>query len=249
MTPRLIAVPAATTARAVRAASRAVIVPLLLVAGIGPAGVAAAPGDASSSATPSAPRPASSPAAGTRPTAAASAASAAAPMSAAKRRQLDRVLGLQQPAVEAAARGLVEQSLTGVVQGGRQLLATQVAPERRDPTARMMDIEVRRYRDDVTPIVMANAQRLSAPVLGPLLAATFSEDELRRLADWLDSPLNRKYQALVPQLQEAFLQQLLADSRGELEPRLNALGERLARLVGMPSAAASAPSSPASAGR
>lgn len=176
------------------------------------------------------------------PPAASAAASAAKPVAPGKQRQLDRVLGLQQTAVEAAARGLVEQSLSGVVQGGRQLLQTQVAPERRETTARAMDAEVRKYRDEVTPLVVANARRLATPVIGPLLEAQFSEDELRRLANWLDSPLNRKYQALVPQMQERFLQQLLSESRGEMQPRLSALGERLAGIVGGPPAGASGPS-------
>lgn len=162
----------------------------------------------------------------------------------AKRRLLARAVALQQSAVEAGARGLVEQSLAGIVQGGRQLLQTQVPPERRDATAREMDIEVRRYREEMTPLVRERAIRIAPEVLGPKLDATFSESELRQLIAWLESPVQKKYQAMTLDLQSAFTQRLLAESRSAFEPRLNQLGERLARIMGLPPASpmASAPS-------
>lgn len=204
------------------------------------AGLPLVAGIASAQPATAAPTAAARPASGTAPASKPLPAGTGAPtapqkkLSATKRRLLARVIALQQPAVEASARGIVEQSLYTMVQGGRQLLQTEVPPERRDATGREMDIAVRRYRDDVTPIVQGHAARIAPTVIGPLLEARFNEAELRQLIAWLESPVHRKYQEVLPQLQDGFVDQLVNESRGEIEPRLNLLGERLAKLMGMP---------------
>lgn len=176
----------------------------------------------------------------------ASAPTGAAPTSAAKRQLIARVLDLQRPSVEGAARQLVEQSLGGVVQGGRQLLQSQVPADKRESTATAMDAEIRKYREEMTPPVRERAVRLAPEVLAPLLEARFNEDELNQLVAWLESPVNRKYQQLAPEMQASFSQRLLTESRPVLEPRLRALGERLGTLMGLPAGeAGSAASAPA----
>lgn len=180
-------------------------------------------------------------------TAAPAPAASANATSEAKRQLIARVLTLQQAGIAGAAAALVEQSLQGVVQGGSQLLQ-RLPADQREPTARQMDAEVRKYREEVGPAVRERAIRIAPGLLGPRLDANFSEEELRQLVAMLESPINRKYQQIAPELSGELTRGLVAESRPLLEPRLRALGERLSSLLGLPPPGGSAAPPPTASG-
>lgn len=78
-----------------------------------------------------------------------------------------------------------------------------------------------------------------------------SEDELKQLVTWLDSPTAKKYQQLGGELQQAMGQKLLAEASPLLLPKLQALEQKVRTALGVPppgaAAGASAPPAKASA--
>ena len=69
-----------------------------------------------------------------------------------------------------------------------------------------------------------------------------SEDELKQLVAMLESPVNKKYAQLGPEMQGNFQQKLVADARPLIEPRLQALDAKVrASLTASAAASASAP--------
>ena len=75
-----------------------------------------------------------------------------------------------------------------------------------------------------------------------MLEEKFSEDELKQLIAIIESPVNRKYQAMGPELQRALGQKLVEEMKPALEPRLKALAQSVQGRL-QPPAAASAPAS------
>lgn len=158
-------------------------------------------------------------------------------------------LDLQRPGIEALARGLVEQSSAPIAQAGSQYLQTQVPAEKREAAAKAADAELKKYFDEAYPIVRDKAVALAPEALGPILRDNFSEEELRQLLAWINSPLSKKYQELNPKMQTALTEKLVAETRSSIEPKMRTLDANVAKALGAPTEGAppakSAPKAPA----
>ncbi|MEO6410760.1 MAG: DUF2059 domain-containing protein [Burkholderiaceae bacterium] len=178
--------------------------------------------------------------------------SALAQSSPAKKELVQKLLTSQQAALEGLARGLVEQPAGQLMQAAGQALQAQVAPERREAVGKSIEADVRKYVDESTPLVRDRAIKLAPSTLGVAMEEKFSEDELKQLLAWFESPVNKKYQQLAPEMQNNFVQKLVADARPSVDPKLKALEQQVRSTLataaaqgGASDAGASAPSAAA----
>ena len=166
-----------------------------------------------------------------------------------KSAMVKQFLDLQRPGIEALARGLVEQSSAPIAQAGSQYLQTQVPAEKREAAAKAADAELKKYFDEAYPLVRDKAVALAPDALGPILRDNFSEEELRQLLAWINSPLSKKYQELNPKMQTALTEKLVAETRSSIEPKMRTLDANVAKALGAPTEGAapakSAPKAPA----
>lgn len=165
----------------------------------------------------------------------------------AKAALVKQLLEVQRPAIEGIARGLVEQSMSPIAQGGGQYLQTSVAADKREALSKAADAELNKYRTEAYPILRDKALELAPVTVGPLLQQNFNEDELRQLIAWLGSPLNKKYAELNPQMGNALTSRLVADVRPVIEPKLQALETSVANVLGVPANGAAPSAAPAAA--
>jgi hypothetical protein len=171
----------------------------------------------------------------------ASPASSAAPAvssSPAKKELVTRILAMQQPGIESMARNLAEQPIVRLAQAAGQTVQTKIPPEKREATAKAVDAEIRKYLDDAVPLLRERAVQLGPATIGTQLEEKFSEDELRQLLAWLESPVNKKYQQAAPELQNALVMRLVSENRATIEPKLKDLEQRVAAVLGVPSQSA-----------
>jgi hypothetical protein len=170
----------------------------------------------------------------------------------AKKELAAKVLKLQQGGIEAMARGLAERPAIQMRQAIGVALQTQVPPDKREATAKAMEVELRKYVDEAVPLLSERAVKLAPSVYGVALEEKFTEAELKQLVAWLESPVNKKFQQALPELQNNFTQKLITEASPLLDPKINALQQRLQAMfaatvpapLGAPSA--SAPARPAS---
>jgi len=160
---------------------------------------------------------------------------------------VQQFIDLQRPGIESLARGLVEQSSAPLAQAGSQYLATKVPADKREAAAKAADVELKRYFDDVYPMVRDKAMQVAPAALAPLLDQSFTEDELRQLLAWISSPLAKKYQELNPKMQEALTEKVVLETRTAVEPKLRALDTSVANALGAPVDPASGPAAKAPA--
>jgi hypothetical protein len=164
---------------------------------------------------------------------------ASAPTSPAKKALVDKVLQLQQPAVEQFARNLLQQPAMRMMQEAGVAIQRQIAPDKRQDVGRQVETEIKKFLDEAGPLVRDRALKIAPGVIGPVLEEKFTEDELKQVIGWLESPVIKKYQtALGPEVQQAFVQKLAADSAPVVDPKLQALDARLRVLLGVPPASA-----------
>ncbi|MGE0331875.1 MAG: hypothetical protein AB7P37_14445 [Ramlibacter sp.] len=162
----------------------------------------------------------------------------------AKQELIARILKLQQPGIEAMARGLAEQPAAIILDGMSGALSNRVAPEKREAIAREVQAEVRKYTDEAVPLVRDRAVKLAPSTIGAVLDEKFSEDELRQLVALIESPVYGKFQALGNDMQRALTQKLIAETRPQIEPKVKALEQGIARRLGITNAPAAPPRRP-----
>lgn len=155
----------------------------------------------------------------------------------AKKELVAKILASQQAAIEGIARGIAERPALQVAQAADQAIA-QLPADRREAAAKAVGAEVRRFVDEATPLLRERALKLAPSTFGAALEEKFSVDELRQLHAWLESPTSRKYQQQLPQMQNGFVQKLLAEGGPLVDPKLKALQEKVRGLVGAPAPAA-----------
>jgi len=172
-------------------------------------------------------------------------AAAPPPSSPAKKELIAKLLVIQQPGVEQLARTLLQQPLGPLMQGAGQALQ-QVPVEKREATAKAMEVEIKKFVDENTPMMRDRALKLAPSTVGTILDERFTEDELRQLLAWLESPVSKKFSQVNGDLQKALADKLLAETGPQLETRFKALQASLAKLLGITPPAAATTTPPAS---
>jgi hypothetical protein len=164
----------------------------------------------------------------------------------AKKELVARMLAIQQPGIEAMARNLAEEPAKVLMQQASQALRN-LPPERREAVARDIEADLRKYVEEASPIVRDRALKLSPTTVGALLEERFTEDELKQILALLESPVNKKFQALAPELQRSLGEKLVAETRPEVEVKVRALEKSISNRLAGPAGAASGAKAPAAA--
>ncbi len=169
-------------------------------------------------------------------------AQATAPVSPQKQQLVDQILQAQQPGVDQVARQLVEQPAVQLLQRAGALVQRNVAADQQQAMAQALQGDVRKYADETFPIVRDRARALAPATLGPMLAQKLTEAELQEVLAVFRSEAWRKFQAMGPEMQKALGEKLVTEVKPQVEPRLRALDQTMARRLGLtPPAAASGP--------
>jgi hypothetical protein len=141
-----------------------------------------------------------------------------------KQKVIDRILASFHPEVaivQAAQRPGIEAMQKSVV----ALQAAHVPKDRMEKTMKDIGADVQKYIDTTTPIVTASAKKFTNQAVGPLLAQSFSVDELKQLAAMFESPLKDRFDKLVPQLETAIGQKVQADVAPQVNKNIQAMTE------------------------
>jgi len=120
-----------------------------------------------------------------------------------KQALVDKLLELQRPGIEQSAQALALRPALQMEQLVKVALQTRVPPDKRDAVAKAVEADLKKYADEVVPLMRQRAVKLAPATVGLLLAEKFSEDELRQLIAIIESPVNRKFHQLGGELQKS----------------------------------------------
>ena len=156
---------------------------------------------------------------------AANAADTAKAIPPAKQELLTRVLQLWQ--VDILAQSMLQDPVTSAVGQARAVIQGRVPTERRDATMREVAADAQKFLDENSPVVRASAKKLIPTTVAPMLAEKFTEDELRQIIAILESPVKKKFEELVPEMQKTLGEKVAADSRKAIDPKLDDFRQRI----------------------
>lgn len=150
-----------------------------------------------------------------------------------KKELVQRLLELQQPAVDGIARNLASQPANQLMAEAARVLP-QVPEAKRQQAARNIEAEVKKYLDETTPLIRDRAVKLLPTTLGAALEQKMAEDELKQVIAWLESPAYRKYQEVLPEVQQSLLQKLVDETKPTVEPKIRQLQAAMRKHLGLP---------------
>jgi hypothetical protein len=140
-----------------------------------------------------------------------------------KQKLIDQVIDLWH--IEDLAVAMAQRPAASALEQSRIALQGRVSAEKQEATLKDIAKDVQKYVDEATPIARDNALRLKKPVLEPLLAQNFSDDELRQLIALLQSPVKKKFEQLVPSFEKAYGEKVSAQAAPQIDPKIKALTE------------------------
>lgn len=169
---------------------------------------------------------------------------AAAPASPAKQALVQKALQLQQPGIEGIGNALANQTAQQVMQVAGQAL-NRLPTESRQAVGTELQADVRKFYEEISPVLRASAIKLAPSTIGTALEEKLSEDELKVLIAWLESPVNRKYAQIAGDAQQALGQKLVTETRTQIEPKLKVLEQAMGARLNAAGAAAAGGAAPA----
>ena len=151
----------------------------------------------------------------------------------AKKALVARILKAQQPGIESMGRNMAERPAVALLDRAGAVLQEKVAADKREAVGKEIQADVKKYLDESVPLVTNRAVRLAPTTVGPFLEERFSEDELKQIAAFLESPAFAKYQQASGEMQKILLEKVVTDTRGAVEPKLVALEQTVSKRLGI----------------
>lgn len=158
----------------------------------------------------------------------------------AKKELVAKLLQHQQQGVEMMTRNILQAPLAQLMQGAGNALK-QMPADKRDAAAKAIEADVKKFIDENSPFLKDKATKLAPSTVGAILEEKFTEDELKQIVAWMESPVSKKFAQFGPEMQKALGDKLLAENGPVLDARFSALQQNVAKHLGVtvPSAASS----------
>jgi uncharacterized protein len=149
-----------------------------------------------------------------------------------KKELIAKLLQLQQAGVENVGRAIAGQASQQMLQAAGQAIP-RLPADKREAASKDVQAEVKKFYDEVEPILRKRATELAPAVVTPVYEERYSEDELKAVIAWLESPVSKKFQQVGAEIENSLAQKVVADTRGTVEPRLRALQVSVAKRLGI----------------
>lgn len=159
--------------------------------------------------------------------AAGAAAQSAPPVPPEKKAQVERVLARM--SMESVALDMLQKPIANEVAQARVLAQSRIPADKRDAVLKDIAMEATKTFDDEAPLVRASAKKAVDTNVAPLLAQRFTADELKQLADIMESPVLAKFEQITPELKKA-VGESVARANG---PQVNAKLTELQNKIGL----------------
>lgn len=145
--------------------------------------------------------------------------------SAEKQVLIERVLVLWP--VENVAIAMAQRPALEALQQSRAALQGRVTAQKQELVLKDVTADVKKYLEEVTPLVRQVAEKSKPVALTPLLAQHFTDTELQQLIDLLESPITKKFESLSPELERSFGEHVARQAGQSINPKLETLSKTI----------------------
>lgn len=166
---------------------------------------------------------------------------AAAQGSDAKRALAQKISQIQQKSDSAAmAEQLTASAVQPLIAGWSQRLDESVPPARQKEIRDKLDVELKKFADTTRKSIEGQSAKAAEAALVPILMEKLSEDEMKTIIAYLESPAAAKFQAIGADATNAWAQKVIDATRPSVENAAKVFDAAASKIVGTP-----APGTPA----
>jgi uncharacterized protein len=163
-----------------------------------------------------------------------------------KKELVSKLLALQQQGVESIGKSIAGRTAQQVLGVAGQAMQ-RVPQDKQEAVGKEVQADIKKFHDDIEPLLRKKATEMSPAVLGAAYEEKYSEDELKQVIAWLESPVSKKFVQSEAELAQSLAKKLVDDTRPTIEPKMKTLEASLAKRMGLTPAPAPAASGPAPA--
>ena len=151
-------------------------------------------------------------------------AQAAPAIDAEKQKLIDQVIAIWHPensvllAAQRPAAQAMEQSRIALQQ--KQLPQPKLEAALKD-----IAVDAQKYVDTINPLIATSARKAMPSTVVPLLAQTFTTDELKQLLALLQSPVKSKFEKILPQADQALGKKVQDDIGAEINKDIQTMNQ------------------------
>ncbi len=150
--------------------------------------------------------------------------SAAAPIDAEKQKLIDQVIALWHP--ENSVLMVAQRPATAAMEQSRVALEQKQLPKPKVEAAlKDIAVDVQKYVDTINPMIVNSAKKNMPSTVVPMLAQTFTTDELKQLLALLQSPVRAKFEKLVPEADVALGKKIQEDVGADVNKNVQTMNQ------------------------
>jgi hypothetical protein len=152
-------------------------------------------------------------------------AQAAPGVPAEKQALVQRVLAKM--ALDSVGLQMLQAPMADMLRQSRVVVTSRVPAEKQEAVMKEVTAEANKFLEQETPGLRASTQAVVQTSVAPLLAQKFSLDELKQLADILESPVLGKFEALVPEMKKTVGENVAKANGAQIQPKMTELQNRV----------------------
>jgi hypothetical protein len=151
-----------------------------------------------------------------------------------KQALVNRVLAKM--ALDTVGLQMLQAPVAEMLRQSRVVVTSRVPAEKQEAVMKDITAEASKFLEQEAPPLRASTQAVVKSSVAPLLAQKFSTEELKQLADVLESPVLAKFETLVPEMKKTVGDNVAKANAAQIQPKMtelqNSVGLRLRAAAG-----------------
>ena len=149
----------------------------------------------------------------------------AASVPAEKQALVNRVLAKM--ALDGVGLQMLQAPVAEMVRQSRVVVTSRVPADKQDAVMKDVTAEASAFMEKEAPALRASTQAVVQTSVAPLLAQKFSLEELKQLAEILESPVLAKFETLVPEMKKTVGDNVAKANGPQIQPKMTELQNRV----------------------
>lgn len=140
----------------------------------------------------------------------------------------------------AMAEQLTASAVQPVIAGWSQRLDETVPPAKQKEVRDKLDVELKKFAETTHKTVEGHVGKTAEAAMVPIFMEKLSEDELKTIIAYLESPVSAKFQSLGPDATNAWAKRIIDATKPAVESGVKTFDASANRIVGAAAVAAPA---------
>ncbi len=142
-----------------------------------------------------------------------------------KQALVNRVLAKM--ALDTVGLQMLQAPVAEMVRQSRVVVTSRIPADKQDAVMKDITADATRFLEQEAPPLRASTQAAVKTSVAPLLAQKFSTEELKQLAEVLESPVLAKFETLVPEMKKTVGDNVAKANAAQMQPKMTELQNRI----------------------